>query len=192
MSPRLSKQDLKSRRDFYQNLFPRTKINFSRKPSEYQARKIKHLFDEIAGGKILLLPDEPEIYVKAGFIRMGNYILTDNSKVDIHTLYHAEGICEFYSANISTGDLVHAQLIPTIKLPDFLEEQAAVDEEQGQFYDLITLRENSSNLYKHTSDSAEELLLWLSQGDSIRKGALAGGDEANTYEYIQVCYIQLR
>jgi hypothetical protein len=132
---------------------------------------------------ILLEPDQPRIWKHAGFSVKKKQVYFPAS-IGLHTLYHGEGICEFYSASFFGGE-IHTQLIPLSHLPDFLEQQQAIDDEEGQFYDLITLRENGRSAYERKFESAEELLLWLSQYK--RHGALIG--KGQSFEYIQVCYI---
>lgn len=104
-------------------------------------------------------------------------------------------------------------MLPLQNLPEFLEEQQIIDEEEGKFYDKIAIRENGREMYSyyHTpvdqngkkgngelyteydrlnnfQDSAEELLMWLNVYK--RHGILMGGNEESAFEYIQVCYIQ--
>jgi len=175
-------------------LFPRSKINLNRKFTPYQARKIKKaiLEKELHHKSIsnVIYPDRPEHYEKAGFIRRGKKILQTNDKIKIHTVYKHEGDSSFYSASFFGGQ-VNAQLIPINKLHDFLIQQADIDAEQGQWYDKISLKENDRDMwgqaggFSNTHDSAEEFLLYLDQYK--RHGALIG--EGQTFEYIQVCFI---
>lgn len=149
-------------------------------------------------GKLEFVTNKPT-YSK--FKPKNQIVFVPKDKINLHTLYHAEGECEFYSASFFGGE-IHTQLIPLNHLPDFLEKQITIDNDEGKFYDLITLRENgrlawgekegfniniASSGFQHTKESAEELLLNLTEYK--RKGALI--DEGGTFEYIQVCYIIL-
>lgn len=80
-----------------------------------------------------------------------------------------------------------------MQLADFLQRQMIIDDEEGKFYDLITLKENgreawgAQNGFSNMNESAEEFLLYLEQYK--RHGALIG--EGGTFDYVQVCYIIL-
>jgi hypothetical protein len=89
------------------------------------------------------------------------------------------------------GGVAHVQMIPLLSLPDFLERLIVMEEEEGKFYDAITLREGDRNMhgtssnFENTFESAEELLLNLTQYK--RHGALVG--EGGSFDYIQVCFL---
>jgi len=177
-------------------LFPRSKIKANRKLSKYQERKIKKaILEKSLHHKPVtnvIYPDRPEHYEKAGFARRGKKIFQTNEKIKIHTVYKHEGDSSFYSASFFGGQ-VNAQLIPIGRLHDFLIRQADIDAEQGQWYDKISLKENDRDMwgqaggFSNMHDSAEEFLLYLEQYK--RHGALIG--EGQTFEYIQVCFINL-
>ena len=181
-------------------LFPKSAIKWHRTEdgvrvpdfnlTKYQRQKLAKLIKNRA---IALAPDAPEFYARAGFYRTGEYIYPSSKNLKIHTIYFAEGLSEFYSANFF-GGVAHVQLIPLHSLPEFLEAQAAIDDDEGQFYDKIAIREGDRAVwgqesgFTHAADSADELLIRLQQYK--RRGALIG--EGGTYDYIQVCYIQFQ
>lgn len=140
----------------------------------------------------IIYPDMPIHYAKAGFPRRGKKVYQTNEKIHIHTTYKHEGDSSFYSASFF-GGVIHAQLIPINKLVDFLIEQDAIDQDEGQWYDKITLKENDRDMWGQAGgfsfmhDSSEEFLLYLEQYK--RHGSLIG--QGQTFEYIQVCFIQL-
>ena len=174
-------------------LFPKSKINRSRNFTPYQLRKIKKALQELRrppGTTGSFRPDRPDHYEAAGFKRDGKIIYTASEKIKIHTVYKSEGESSFYSASIFAGE-IHCQLIPLFKLPDFLEAQIALDDEHGQFYDKITLREGDRDMWGQAQgfnsmrDSAEEMYLWMIEYK--RHGALIGGGDS--FDYIQVCFV---
>ena len=177
-------------------LFPRSKIKSKGKLSKYQVRKIKSaILDKELHHKSItnrFYPDRPDHYEKAGFVRRGKAILQTNEKIIINKIYKHEGDSSFYSASFF-GGVIHAQLIPINRLHDFLVMQNEIDQSEGEWYDKITLKENDRDMWGQTGgfsfmhESAEEFLKYLEEYK--RQGALIGAGQ--TFEYIQVCFIQL-
>jgi hypothetical protein len=202
------KNDAREKLDL-KEIFPRSKVNLNKKLNNYQLRTIKHELKKIktearlegerrsrhypAGHTGVIYPDKPEHYEASGFLRDGKKIFTSSKNITITTTYKHEGNQSFYSANFF-GGVAHCQLMPLSELANFLESQIMRDEEEGQFYDKITLREGDRDLhgqskgFEKMSDSAEELYLHLVQYK--RHGALIG--DGGSFEYIQVCFINFQ
>lgn len=176
-------------------LFPRLKVNNNTKLSKYALTKLKR---EIKSREInapektkqVLMPDRPDIYAVAGFETNDDYVFWQSDKLVVTNLYHAEGDSEFYRATFF-GGVVNAQLIPLFMLPEYLEYQIASDEENGAFYDAISLREGDRDMHGAAQglgrfhETAEDLLEYLLTYK--RHGALIG--EGGSFDYIQVCFI---
>lgn len=156
--------------------------------------KVREKYEVSDEGKLVHYSNRPH---KSKFKPSNAVVRIPQKKINLYKLYRAEGDCEFYSASFF-GGVIHTQLIPIIQLPDFLERQIKIDNEVGQFYDLINLRENGremwgqgehyrGEIFLHGSSSAEELYEKLVEYK--RKGSLIG--EGGAFDYIQVCYIQL-
>ncbi len=204
-----------------QGLFPKSKIRSNKKFTPYQARKIKKELKRVNSipGRFALYPDRPDHYERAGFESNGTkhthvstwedakgnkhkresywwsggkIIYPSGKRIQITETYKSEGESSFYRA-VFFGGVINVQMIPIIHLPVFLEKQIKLDDENGQFYDKITLREGDRGMWGQEAglekmwDSAEELYLSLIQYK--RHGSLIG--EGGSFTYIQVCFINL-
>lgn len=165
-------------------------------PKKQAKRNTKKKKEQVkTRGKLItniIYPDKPIHYEKAGFPRRGKKIYQTNEKIHIYQTYKHEGESSFYSASFF-GGVIHAQLIPINKLHNYLVELDELEQSEGQWYDKISLKENDRDIwgqaggFSFMNDSAEEFLLYLEQYK--RHGSLIG--EGQTFEYIQVCFIQL-
>jgi hypothetical protein len=174
-------------------LFPRTEFKGNRNFTPYQLKKIKKALHDMAvpeGVTGIIYPDRPEHYEAAGFLRDGKKIFTTSKRIKINFTYKHHGKFSFYNASFF-GGVADVQLMPLSFLPTFLEEQIMRDDEYGQWYDKIALREGDRDFHGMSKgfgsmkENAEELYLHLIEYK--RKGALIG--EGGTFEYIQVCFI---
>lgn len=191
---RLNKGDAKRYGIDTKQLFPRSKIAKGGELTPYQRRRLRQaIIHKSENERIVLAPDRPDYYQQAGFLVIDELVYPASERIKINKLYFAEGACEFYSASF-VGAVMNVQMIPSVSLPAFLEAQILIDEEEGQFYDKITLREADANVwggeqgFMNMHDSAEDLLFSLQT--YLRRGALSGG--GGTFDYIQVCYINLQ
>lgn len=135
-------------------LFPRSKIDFRRKLTAYQEKKIKRALRELENVPIPKKPARkkrsPAInldhYRKAGFQIYKKLPVIDNDKFKLRQFYASEGESSFYSATFF-GGVVNTQLIPTSSLPEFIEKLIAAENINGKFYDKITFREGDRQLH---------------------------------------------
>jgi hypothetical protein len=211
------KKELKSAGINVKKLFPRSKVDLRKNLTPYQRRKIKKAIKEYADiqkNASGFFPDRPDHYEAAGFVSDGlkheaihrstlgvthkTYFYTDGKeifpsgkKVEINQMYRSEGELSFYSASFF-GGVAHVVLLPLSELANFLFNQTQIDDEEGRFYDAITLREGDRGFWgqeqtfkKFPKETAEELLLGLEQYK--RHGALIG--EGGSFDYIQVVFI---